>query len=250
MDFIKQQLNRRSERGLNIKKPISPEDIQTLKDVINAAPSSINGQGASAIFIQDREMIEKYSTYNFNQPHVKRAQLIILFVGDMNRVKYAHELQGNKDWELNENNFKELFTVGTVDATIKSQAVVDAALALNLGTCYLGGARIVSDKLIKDLNLPDFVFPIIGLSVGHIDEQEEIKPKLNSVFMEKYDNELMKQEVIDYDKVMKKYYDKRTGNKKDTNWSSETVKTYGYSFSGEMYDEYYKLLDAKFKTKN
>ncbi len=249
MNFLEKQLNRRAERNLDINKPISPEDIQKLKDATNAGPTSINGQGASAIFIQDKEMIDRLATYNWNQEHIRKASLFILFVGDMNRLKYAYERQGNKNWELNDANFNELFTIGTVDATIKAQSVVDAALDLGMGSCYIGGMRPVSDKLIKDLNLPNGVFPVIGLTVGHIESQQEIKPKLDVVFEEKYDNSKMKKDADKYDEVMKAYYDKRSSNKKEANWSSETIKTYDYAFSSSMYDEYYKLLKSKFNTK-
>ncbi|TCG11395.1 nitroreductase family protein [Mycoplasma todarodis] len=249
MDFLEKQLNRRAERGMDINKPISAEDIQKLKDAINSGATSINGQGASAIFIQDKEMIDKVAKYNWNQEHIRKASLFVLFVGDMNRLKYAYERQGKKDWELNDANFSELYAVGTIDATIKAQAVVDAALALNMGSCYIGGMRAASDKLIKDLNLPSNVFPVVGLTIGHIDKQEEVKPKMNVVFDEKYDDQEMKKEADRYDEVMKDYYDKRSSNKKEANWSSETIATYNYAFSSPMYDEYYKLLKSKFNTK-
>ncbi len=249
MGFLEKQLNRRAERNLDVNKSISPEDIQKLKDAVNAGPTSINGQGASAIFIQDKEMIDRLATYNWNQEHIRRASLFILFVGDMNRLKYAYERQGQKGWELNDANFNELFSIGTVDATIKAQSVVDAALALDMGTCYIGGMRPVSDKLIQDLNLPDGVFPVIGLTVGHIKSQEEVKPKLDVVFEEKYDDDLMKEKADKYDEVMKTYYDKRSSNKKEANWSSETISTYNYAFSSPLYNEYYKLIESKFKTK-
>ncbi|CAM9097934.1 nitroreductase family protein [Mycoplasma todarodis] len=249
MEFTQKQLNRRSERALDINKPISKENIEKLRDVVNAGATSINGQGASAIFIQDKDMIAKLSKYNWNQEHIKKASLFILFVGDMNRLKYAYEKQGIKDWELNDKNFSELLNIGTIDATIKAQSVVDAALTLDMGTCFIGGMRPVSDKLIEDLNLPSNVFPIIGLTVGHIEKQEEVKPKLDAVFFEKYDDEKMRKEVDRYDEVMKGYYDKRSSNKKEANWSSVTTGTYNYSFSGPMYDKYYKLLKSKFNTK-
>ncbi len=249
MEFLEKQLNRRSERALDANKTISQDIIKKLKAVVNAAPTSINGQGASAIFIQDQEMIDKLSEYNWHQDHIKKAPLFILFVGDMNRLKYAYEQQGNKGWELDDSSFPELLNIGTVDATIKAQAIVDAALSLGMGSCYIGGMRPVADKLIKDLNLPNGVFPVVGLTVGYIDNQEEVKPKMNVVFDETYNNSEMQKEVESYDVIMGKYYDKRSSNKKDTKWSSTTTKTYNYSFSGPMYNEYYKLLKTKFNTK-
>ncbi len=249
MEFIEKQLLRKSERGLDPKRDIPLEIIKKFKDIISASPTSINAQNASAIFIQNKKMIAKIADWNWNQTHICNAPLIILFLGDMQRIKYAFEKNGMPDWELDDSNFSELLLVGAVDATIKSQAIVDAALSLDLGSCYIGGIRTFSDKLIQELNLPEFVIPIVALTVGYIQEEEGIKPKLNVVFDEKYDMHQMKNEVDKYDNVMNKYYKTRTINSKDINWSQNTSFSYRAFFNKNYYAAQDKLIKRKYKTK-
>ncbi|CAM9152455.1 nitroreductase family protein [Mycoplasma marinum] len=246
-NFIEKQLNRRSERNLNKEKIISKEDVQLFKDVVSSAPTSKNGQGATAIFIQDKDMIAKIAKWNWNQVHITQAQLVVLFVGDMNRVKYIFEKNGNPEWELNEGNFHELLLIGAVDATIKGQALTDAALSKGMGSCYIGGVRTFPEKLIEELELPPFVIPIVGLTVGYPDTQEEIKPKLNTVYDEKYNNEQMKEEVDAYDEVMSKYFTNRGRNRKDITWSADIAYAYQTFFDKDLYGEQYKLMKRKYK---
>ncbi|MDE7433692.1 MAG: nitroreductase family protein [Mycoplasmoidaceae bacterium] len=61
--MIKDQLNRTSVRDYSDKK-IEKEKIETIKKVINAAPTAKNFQCFSAIFITDQKVKEKLSAIN------------------------------------------------------------------------------------------------------------------------------------------------------------------------------------------
>ncbi len=107
--------------------------------------------------------------------------------------------------------------MGLVDATIKAQAIVDAALDMGFGTCYIGGVRTFQEKIIKELNLPEQVIPVLGLTIGHIKSQEDIKPKMDTTFDNEYSLKSMKDKVDLFDDVMSEYYKKRKTNQKISN---------------------------------
>ena len=62
--------------------------------------------------------------------------------------------------------------------------------SMGLGTCCIGGIRQASLSFVKELNLPKYVFPVVGLFVGYPDDDPGVKPRLakNAIFFEgKYD---------------------------------------------------------------
>ena len=54
-----------------------------------------------------------------------------------------------------------------------------AAESMGLGTCCIGGIRQASLSFVKELNLPKYVFPVIGLCLGYPDDDPGIKPRLS-----------------------------------------------------------------------
>lgn len=231
--FIKKQLSRTSVRSYN-SKPIDKKNLEILKDVINSVSTSINGQAFSAIFIQDKNIKEKISKLNWNQKHIIDSSLFVLFVADGNRIKYSidNETQDYKQLSSIEHLFATI-----VDATIAAQACVDASIALGLGTCFIGGVRTFANELIELLNLPEFSFPIVGLTIGYENEKVSVKPKINKVYNETYDLSLVKKEVDAYNIVMKDYFHKRDKNPKgNDNYSTTVAKSY------LVFPKYYKKL--------
>lgn len=214
-------LNRRSERNYT-GEAIDETTINEIKNVINSSPTSINAHGFSAIVITDQKVKDEMSKLNWGQPHLSSAGAIILFLGDMNRLK----LSLGSDFETISPEMKEEFImVSAVDATIASGLVTAYAVDKGLGTCYLGGPRTYPEQLKTLLNLNDDVFPVVGLTIGKIAGQNDIRPKLNKVYEEKYDVNQVNVEVHEYDKVMNLDYKKRdelSGN----DWSQNTRATY------------------------
>ena len=98
--------------------------------------------------------------------------------------------------------------VGSHDVGIAIQNAVVAAESLGLGTVDIGAIRIKSLEVTKELNLPKYVIPLIGLCVGYPDDDPAIKPRMpmSAVFFEdKYDTEKAKAGVDEYDEIFKKY---------------------------------------------
>src|SRR5690606_10012555 len=116
----------------------------------------------------------------------------------------------------------ENFIVPIVDTALFAQNFVVAAEAEGYGICYIGGVRNNPKEISELLNLPNYVMPLFGMTVGVPDQQNEVKPRLplQAVVHENEYNEEKYETLLDeYDETMKKYYLRRTKNKKELTWT-------------------------------
>ncbi len=63
--------------------------------------------------------------------------------------------------------------VGAVDASLAAQNLAIAAESMGLGICYIGGVRDAIIEITELLDLPDYVYPVFGIAVGHPIETNE-----------------------------------------------------------------------------
>ena len=70
--------------------------------------------------------------------------------------------------------------VGAVDAGIMVNALQTAAHALGYGTTVIGAIRKATKEFIKMLELPEYVFPIVGTTIGVPVERKltRVKPRV------------------------------------------------------------------------
>ena len=202
---IKDFLERVSVRDFD-KKVMSKEDIETIKEVINNAPTSTNAQQFSAIIVTNQEDKEWIAKNNWGQQHIADSAAFIIFVADRTRAKYAAKKYTNSDVAVHE------VYRGVVDATIGATYAHDALIAMGYGVTFVGGIVAFADKIHERFNLPDDAQVIVGLSFGKPTKVNDFKPKMNKVFLDKYDKEATLKELKRYDEEMKEYYSKRGQN--------------------------------------
>jgi FMN reductase (NADPH) len=65
-----------------------------------------------------------------------------------------------------------------VDATLAAQRLIDAAEALGLGVCCIGGILDGIEALVELLALPGGVVPLFGLCVGWPGEDPAERPRV------------------------------------------------------------------------
>ncbi len=68
--------------------------------------------------------------------------------------------------------------VGTFDAGLNMGAAIIAAESLGLGVVPIGGIRRSPDELIELFELPEKVFPVAGLAIGHPNSSSKKKAKV------------------------------------------------------------------------
>jgi len=202
--MIEKLLNRTSVRSFKHEK-LDEKIINKLKQVVNASPTWKNYQDFSAIFITDQKTKDVLSEYNLKQNHVKEAPLIVLFNADLNFIDEIIKKQNLEGVTVDKlHNYLISFT----DAVIAATQLVDAAISLGLGTCYLGLVRPNADKVIELLNIKGKCIPTIAIAIGKIDKPGMQIPKHNKVYDEKYDINQVKPELDKYDEIMKDFYQK------------------------------------------
>lgn len=219
MDFFNLLINRRSERNYQ-EKEIEKEKIEKIFKVINSSPTSTNSQDFSCIVVNDKKIRTICSLGLETQKHIIEAPLFLIFCADLNRVKHISEVENSNSYF---NSYNKLLTAAG-DAFISASFASNVAISLGLGTCFIGIIRQKITELKKELKLEGQIVPIIGLTIGYIKNQFELKPKINHIYQDQYDLTKVKNETENYNIEMLNYYDKRSGTPKNSKWSNAVLK--------------------------
>ena len=135
--------------------------------------------------------------------------------------------------------------IGGHDVGIAMENAIIAAESMGLGTVCIGGIRQTSLSVAKELNLPKYVIPLVGLCIGYPDANPDIKARLPSqaIFFEgKYDTTHLKEEIDKFDEKYRNYLKTRSSNNKDTLWSDQLSTYYSNKVKEGTYDQDYELL--------
>jgi len=223
-------------------QPSEDEKLQLIVKAAQSAPTWCNGQQVSIIVIKDQARKDKIKDLCWNQQFISTCSAFLIFCADFYRISLAFEKAG-KPKEAFDKYMANIDTVivGSHDVGIALQNATVAAESLGLGTVDIGGVRAKSIELSKELNLPKYVIPLVGLCVGYPDEDPELKPRLPSksvCFEEKYDTSQAKAGIEEYDKTFKDYLSKRGSNSRDSDWS----KSISDAYTSFTIEEDYELL--------
>lgn len=122
--------------------------------------------------------------------------------------------------------------VGAHETGIALEAAVVAAESLGLGVVPIGDVRLHAQDMIEDLHLPKYVFPMLGLCIGHPAEDPGLKPRLPmSAVLSKEDyNPDLAGLIQEYDKEYADYLLHRPWNNRVGNWSELVVDFYKTPF--------------------
>ena len=223
-------------------QPLEDEKLQLIIKAAQAAPTWCNGEQVSIIAVKDQALKDKMRDLAWGQPYISSCSVFLVFCADFYRISIAFEKAGKtkEDFEKYIKNVDTLI-VGSHDVGIALQNATVAAESLGLGTVDIGAIRGKSLEVAKELNLPKYVIPLVGLCVGYPDDDPGVKPRLPMsavCFDNKYDTEKAKAGVEEYDVTYQKYLSERDTNARDSNWSKSISKIYS-SFS---IDQTYDLL--------
>lgn len=200
--------------------PIDNNELNQLIHAAQHASSSNFVQAYSVIRITDAEKIKQFSVLANNQKQILSAPVVLLFCADFFRLQRACIRHGVM---LSDHNMENLL-VTTIDTALFAQNFAIAAESCGYGICFIGGVRYNPDKISELLNLPNHVLPLFGMTVGIPNTNQEVKPRLpvESILHEDtYDSSKYDDLLDTYDQKISAYYQKRTSNQSDTNWSKE-----------------------------
>lgn len=185
-------------------QPLTEEQRDAIFKAANQTSSFSLLQAVSIIRVSDTDLRKKVTQLSANQPYIEEAAEFWIFCADFNR---NHQIAPDVDLE-----YTEYLLIGSFDAGLMAQNALTAAESMGLGGVYIGGVRLNITELTRELNLPKYVVPLVGLCIGHpAGEKPAIKPRLpQSMVM--FDNQyqpLDQEKLATYDQRMLEYYKDR-----------------------------------------
>ncbi len=150
-----------AHRSIRRYTDVTPSD-EVLETIVRA------GQQAPFAYQLGSVLLSRKRERNpFNAP------LFFTICVDAHRTELVLAQRG---WKLASNDLHVLL-FGMEDAVMLAQNMVVAAESLGLGTCYIGSAQYRSLAIAKECNLPERVFPIVGLAAGYPAEDPPVRPR-------------------------------------------------------------------------
>jgi FMN reductase [NAD(P)H] len=229
-ETIKVLKNHRSVREFQTEKEVTDSQIREIIETAMAAPNWINGQQVSIIEVRDPIKKTKFAEAAGNQLWIKEAPVFLVFCLDFHRAKLAAEKNGI---DLRIVDDIEAIIIGSTDVGIALSNAIVAAESMGLGVVPIGGIRRNPETFIEMLNLPEYVFPVTGLSVGYPKNIPDQKPRLPREAIhhkERYNLDVQKQLMNEYDKTISTYQSERKNGNNSANWSTKVSTFYETGF--------------------
>jgi len=101
------------------------------------------------------------------------APLLFTICVDLHRMELIMEKRG---WQMVTNDLSMLF-FGIQDASLMAENMVIAAESFGMGSCFLGVAPYIADKIARKYKLPPRVFPQVQLVMGYPAENPPTRPR-------------------------------------------------------------------------
>lgn len=154
--------------------PVARELILEIVQAGQRASTSSNLQTYSVIVTEDPAKRKELRTLCGGQEHITQAPVFLAWCADFSRLDRACKHQG---YTL-EAGYVENFLVAAVDSALAMQNAGLAAESLGLGFCYIGAIRNHPRKVINLFDLPEYVFPVAGMTLGWPKKTPRIRPRL------------------------------------------------------------------------
>ncbi|OZB90648.1 NADPH-dependent oxidoreductase [Paenibacillus sp. XY044] len=200
-----------SVRGFTPEK-VPPGALDAILTSARSAPTSSNLQAYSIIVVRDADRKSRISALSGHQAFIQEAPVMLIFCADIHRLKYVTQQQGY----VFKADTLEMFLLSSVDAALAMQNALVAAEALGYAAVPVGSVRNHPEELAKELGLPEGMFAVVGLSVGHEREgvRRGVKPRLPkgvTVHEEQYSDAALDDGLKAYDEQMiaRRSYDGR-----------------------------------------
>lgn len=223
-DLIQMIKNHRSIRNYTDEQ-VKEKDLQAIIESAIHAPSSINGQQWSLLVVKDQVKKEQLAQLCGGQPWIAKAPVFMIFLMDYYKIAKKMEEYG---YPFEHSTSIESIMVGSVDVGIAFSNAMNAAESLGYGIVPIGGVRNEPNEIIALLELPKYVYPVLGMCIGVEEGKQEVKPRLPYEAMVSVDvyNQNSDLYVKAYDETIKEYMSKRTNGKNQRSWSEAVASAY------------------------
>jgi len=143
-------------------QPVDPALLQQICALALSSPTKSDLQQRDIVIVADPEKRAAIDALFPDSPWIANAPVFLVVCGNNRRLRQIHERAGHPF----ENDHLDAFFNAAVDAGIALSAFALAAEAAGLGTCPISTIRDHVDLINELLELPDWVFPVAGMTVG------------------------------------------------------------------------------------
>lgn len=161
-DTIKLMFERKSTRSFSDKEISREEKDLIIESAINA-PTAGNMQLYSIIEIENQDIKNKLSVLCDNQPFIKEAKYVLIFIADYQKWQDAFLSLNLEPRDIQEGDM----LLATEDAIIAASNAQLASESLGIGSCYIGDIMENAEKIIDLLKLPKHTYPACMLVFGY-----------------------------------------------------------------------------------
>ena len=212
---------------------VDPGLLRLLFACALSAPSKSDLQQADIVHVADREKVRAITALVPDMPWIADAPVLLVFCANNRRIRQMGEWRG-KPYA---NDHLDHFMNSAVDAGIVMTTFIRAAEAVGLGTCPISGIRNKPREVSALLGLPDWVFPVAGLTVGYPAQPGRITPRLPldvTVHVDRFDESRVREHIDAYDRrrqaimpFRKQRRAERFGTVDFYGWSEDKARHYG-----------------------
>src|SRR4030066_1441321 len=170
-NVIESMLNRKSIRKYNDEMPTD----EVVRAVVRAGQQAPFASQLCSVLLTRKKGVP------FGAP------LLFTICVDLHRMELITSKGGLKKVT---NDLSMLF-FGIQDASLMAENMVNAAESFGMGSCFLGAAPYIADKIARKFKLPPRVFPLVQLVMGYPAENPPIRPRYPvsfTLFEDEYPN--------------------------------------------------------------
>jgi FMN reductase (NADPH) len=178
--------------------------VEFVENIVMAgqrASTSSNLQMYSVVVVTESRKRKRLSELCGNQNFIYQAPVFMVWCADLSRLRRICQLRGYHHKSENVENF----LLAAIDVTLCMQNAALAAESLGLGMCYVGAIRNNPRDVIGLLEVPELVFPLVGMTLGWPDIEPNLKPRLPLgavLHWETYNTQGEVEALADYDQQM------------------------------------------------
>jgi nitroreductase/FMN reductase [NAD(P)H] len=231
LDELARMAEHRSHRKF-AARAVDPELLRLLFACALSAPSKSDLQQADIVHVADRAKVKVIADRLPDMPWIADAPVFLVFCANNRRIRQIGGWRGKPF----ANEHLDHFMNAAVDAAIIMATFIRAAEAVGLGACPISHVRNHPRELAQLLGLPEAVFPVAGLCVGHPAEAGRISARLPlevTVHTDRYDESGLKGKIEAYDQrrhalapYRKQRYSDRYAHSDFYGWSEDKARQY------------------------
>ena len=143
--------------------PVAAEVLETLAAAGLSAPSKSDLQQCDILLLTEPERVARIKALLTKQAWIEGTPSLVIFLANNRRQRQLQDWHGQPF----ANDNLDVFFNASVDAAIGLAFFIAAAEAAGLGCCPISAIRDFLPQVRDILELPDHVFPIVGLGVGY-----------------------------------------------------------------------------------